>query len=197
MATFDISGLINENTVSSLKPFTWESFKTNQFSNKNKKENSNKAHKKEGQALFGGNDSIEKLQKVKMRLSSKISEIFSSDMNDKMKEALIADINMQMAKVDRLISQIKAKQMEKATQGQDNKKSKKKNDSKKKTDLIYIKREYLYSKDKGGLDPSNCMFGAKIGSEIINPNIKTENSLDVSIYGVEYESGVEGMDVLA
>jgi hypothetical protein len=142
-----------------------EAFKRVREKNKAEKK---KSPKKMGSVSLSNTDTVSMCMKLKARLNAKLSEIFSSDLDPKMKNALARDVMVQMDKVEQKISEIRRREKAVAEEKrarkneQEHVKRQRQRDMAKKT--TYIRRDYLYSAEEGGMDPASYMPGAA-GSE--------------------------------
>ena len=126
---------------------------------KNKKNNASSTVKKLGNITVSNTDSVERCMQIKARLNAKLSEIFASDLDDKLKMALSRDILFQLNNVEKKIHDIrrrkKAEHEEKTAKKDESEavKRRRRYDMQKRS--ITIRRDYLFSAEKGGLDPNN------------------------------------------
>jgi len=124
----------------------------------------NNAAKKTGMVRISNTDTVERCVRIKSRLAAKLMEIYASDLDDKMKSALARNVLLEMSKVEQKISDIRrrerAAQEEKENRKDESEhvKRRRRHDLEKRS--VVIRRDYLYSAEKGGFDPNDLMFGS-------------------------------------
>jgi hypothetical protein len=123
-----------------------------------------KSSKKLGSISISNTDTVSRCLKVKARLAAKLGEIYSSDLDPKLKNALARDVMIQIEKVEVKISEIQRRERAVAEEKRSRKnesafkKRQRQMDMAKKT--AQIRRDYLYSAEEGGMDPASYMPGS-------------------------------------
>ncbi len=139
------------------------------------------AKKKYGSISLSNTDTVNKCVKIRAKLKAKLQEITGSNIDEKIKHALVRDVMMQLNKVEVKINEIKRRE----AAIQEEKKAKKDESAqavRRRRDAIRkrttaIQRKYLHSASEGGLDPANPL-GIPSGSKIFATEEEREAALE-------------------
>lgn len=129
-----------------------------------------KSSKKFGAVSLSNTDSVQRCQAVKAKLKAKLAEIFSSDIDAKIKGALAREVSMAIDRVDQKISEIKRREValweEKAAKKNESEHTKRKRRDDLRKRYTTVKKEFLYSAGEGGLDPAEYGGGAGAAASV-------------------------------
>jgi hypothetical protein len=158
------------------------------------KKNRKPSDKKFGTVSLSNTDTVSRAMRMRTRLYAKLAEIMASDLDNKMKKALASDVMMQLNKVEQKIIEIqrreKAKQEERVAKKNESEHVKRRRRNDLRLREAYIKKEYLYHADDGGMDPMSYSQAALSGSAVsFNfsgisgevPMASVEGSVEVSV----------------
>ena len=120
---------------------------------------------KQGVTRLSNIDSIGRAQQIRSRLLAKLTEIAGSDLEPRARDALIADIKMQLDRVDQKVMAIRRRQRaieaeKNARRETDTPEERRRRFRDMQERRIYIRRDFLYHADEGGFNPNNP-FGMK------------------------------------
>jgi len=133
-----------------------------------RKEERRNTRRRTGAVSLSNTDSIQRAMQVRSRLLSKLSEAAGSDMDPRTRDALLADIQLQLDRVDQMIAAIRRRlraiEAEKQVRRKDDTPEKRRRRWQYMQERrIYIRRDYLYHADKGGFDPNGM---SEIGESV-------------------------------
>jgi len=148
-----------------------------------------------GSVRLSNTDSISRAKEVRGRLISKIQEIAASDMEPRARDAMIADIQMMIDRVEQKIAAIRRReraiqeeQIRRRTQENPEERRRRMRDMQERH--MYVRRDLLHHADKGGFDPNNPLGG---GFMPFNPS----SAVSVEIGGQVGSMDISGMSMSA
>jgi len=153
-----------------------------------------------GAARLSNTDSISRAHQIRARLLAKIQEIAASEMDQRSRDRMITDIQMQIDRVDRQIAAIKRREQamqEERMNRDDSPEARRRRQRDMQERRIYIRRELLYHANKGGFDPNDPLFrGASSTAPIASMSFdfgKSSGTIDTAGAGagIDVGAGVE------
>lgn len=151
-----------------------------------------KSAKKTGSVSLSNTDSVSRCTRIKAQLSAKLAEIYASDLDNKVKDALTRDIMLQLNKVEQkaieIIRRERALQEEKNAKRSepDQVKRRRQHDLAKRSTAI--RRDYLYSAEKGGFDPNDPLLTGHFAGAGLNTATAFEPAVAFDIGGTTGEA---------
>ncbi|MCL2217869.1 MAG: hypothetical protein FWB91_12755, partial [Defluviitaleaceae bacterium] len=120
-----------------------------------------------GSARLSNTDGISRAQQIRARLVSKLKEVVASEMEPRARDALAADIQMQIDRVDQMINAIRRReqaiQAERSRRRDESDQERRRRQFDMQERRIYIRNELLYHADEGGLNPNAPPFSMGSG----------------------------------
>jgi len=190
----DIANILRQNKGRQL-------FEANQAARERQREaNRNNRRPHNGSVSLSNADTIARANAIRGRLQSKIAEVAASDMPPRARDALMADIQLQIDRVDQKISAIRRREQamlaEQTARRNEDERTRRRRREAMHERRINIREDLLYHANQGGLDPNaNGMnqggFGLSAGAPVSLDVGGMTGTVDASIASVSAMPSVE------
>ena len=111
-----------------------------------------------GVVRLSNTDSIARAMEIRSRLMAKIQEITASEMDPRARDALIAEVQRMLDRVEQQIAAIRRRKRaieeEQTRRRNESPEERRSREWHMKERRLYIRRDFLYHADKGGLNPN-------------------------------------------
>lgn len=119
-------------------------------------------------------DSISRAHQIRQRLLAKLSEVAGSEMEPRARDAVMADIKMQLDRVEQQIAAIRRREQaileeRSARRETDTPEERRRRWRDMQERRIFIRRDFLYHSNDGGFDPNNMFSGFVFSSSANSP----------------------------
>jgi len=154
----------------------------------------NRPRRRRGSVRLSNADTVARAQKIRGQLQGKLSEVMSSDMDDRSKKALAIEIQTQIDRVDQQIAAMRRREQAKREEKQRRRTDETAQERRRRNhDIqersIFIREDFLFPANRGGFNPADFVLSSTSTTAPVSFSIS--GSIGTADFSMDSGGGLE------